>query len=484
MNKTARCSIALLALLLVPIVTMAGIPPITVTLQAGATTSLPKGGAGSANYLVRLDPQVPASLNNMTLSGGLTSGVTQIINQPSACNGNPVCTRSFSLNPGGSCCLMLRLSGSDMTLGTHVIAPVVSSTPATYSGVALPLNITVRSGPTPPPPPSTPSLNASTTSMALSVTGLNLNGSSSGQSRVVTLSNPSNAQLTGLSINYPTWPTGTTTSSTCGATLNAGSSCTITVIPGVDPSSGAGAALCSTGIAPIPSTISVSATSVPSININVVILSYGCLYQGGYLFSIDDSPAVSTNIGGKVVAQTNQTAFFWNPNNISIWGIDDSSTVATPSPNSGSTHPATFIAGQLNCDGVNDGACNTHNIVVYDATNSDTSAASFCNTTIAGHTDWYLPAACELGPFGSGVSYPHNTVPASQTCSNNQNIQNQLAGPGIVANLLGGNFWSSTEDAQFSNTNAWYQHMASGGSDFQATDTRLHAYFVRCARTF
>jgi len=226
------------------------------------------------------------------------------------------------------------------------------------------------------------------------------------------------------------------------------------------------------------------------------VLGYGCQYQGGYLFSINDTTPTTESIGGKVVATSDQAEAYpngiaWSPGGVfdSIWGIDDTSASSAPKPDA--SQGATFKMGQLNCDAVNDGACATHNIVVF-YTSSTSYAAGLCRQPLTGssddcseaacYTDWYLPSNCDLGPFGStgttGGSYYSFTL--SKTCiSGSTNIQQQLVeGAGIS---LAGFYSSSTEYSEPPSDSAWVQNFDSSGG-FQDDSPKSNANGVRCVR--
>jgi len=142
MFKIIIRNIAFLGLLSVSLSSMAGVNPLTVSLQAGASTSISQGSTGTADYLVALNPQVPGSLT-LALTGGLPSGVTQVTTGI-GCGAVTACTSTFNLTPGGQCCLKLLMTGSNMTLGNNVISPLVQTTPIhTYSGRGDVLNVAV-----------------------------------------------------------------------------------------------------------------------------------------------------------------------------------------------------------------------------------------------------------------------------------------------------------------------------------------------------
>ena len=139
-------NIAFLGLLSGSLSSMAGVNPLTVSLQAGASTSISQGRTGTAVYLVTLNPAVPGSLT-LPLTGGLPSRVAQVTTG-TACGGVAACTSTFNLTPGGQCCLRLLMTGSNMALGNNSISPLVQTTPIhTYSGQGDALAVSVSSAP-------------------------------------------------------------------------------------------------------------------------------------------------------------------------------------------------------------------------------------------------------------------------------------------------------------------------------------------------
>ena len=144
------------------------------------------------------------------------------------------------------------------------------------------------------------------------------------------------------------------------------------------------------------------------VTANVAVLGYGCIYEGGYLFSVDDtmddghtgactSAPCTGSIGGKVVSITDQIApssgIIWSSNGATgssnfsydiIPGIDETSTTGTGSPAYGGATGFTFssmFAGGDNltyssptsppdldfgpCAGATDGQCNQDNILLF-----------------------------------------------------------------------------------------------------------------------
>lgn len=337
-------------------------------------------------------------------------------------------------------------------------------------------------------------LSVSITDLALSITGLTLNGQASGQARTITITNTGDAAATGINIEYPTWPNQTTAASDCGATLAAGATCTITVTPNTTPTSN-----CSTnGSAPTPGVITVSGSNATDVTTNVVVLNYGCIYQGGYLFAMTETADTTKSIGGTVVTQADQADIFpngvvWSSNSTStggvydiIYGISETSTTGAPNPSTNQ------VTGQVACNGATDGLCNSDNIIAYysppttdPAITSSFYASGRCRAPISGYSDWYLPAICEMGPDSQG----------SGCAAGTQNIVNQLGSlvgdPNAVSpgtsctygtNCLAGGYWSSTENSNDPQYDAWYQLFASGGGSFQNYYLKVFQFGVRCSR--
>jgi hypothetical protein len=325
---------------------------------------------------------------------------------------------------------------------------------------------------------------------------------SSHSARIITLTNNSNSPITLSAVPTtssdfsPSLPSDVTISSTCSTSTPLaanGGSCTITITPGTTASSNSSSQTCTNGTTPETSVFNV--TTSPAVAINAVVLGYGCQYQGGYLFSIDDTAPITSSIGGKVVATADQgSSVPWSPNGVydSIWGLDDTSAPTNPSPNASSSNPATLQLGQLNCNAVNDGVCATANMFVYYGAGTNyaaglckqalNSSGATCSGGSKCYTDWHLPSTCELGPFGStGLNtgnYP--SLSGSQSCSSGStNIQNELVSTSIVS--LSGDYWSATEYSQQSQDLVWSQYFASSGS-YQYSLPKSGGRGVRCVR--
>ncbi len=295
---------------------------------------------------------------------------------------------------------------------------------------------------------------ASPSILALSVNNPLLNPALTGNARQITIQNTGTNEARGLDITYPAWPGGTpatTASSTCGATLAAGASCTITVVPGSDPTSG-----CNTGSAPTPGTITVSATNVGTpVTSDVVVLSYGCQYQSGFLYSVNDMTPNTGSIGGKVAGLVNVS-------NNNRW------------TNAGGTN---IPGAESNIDGIQ----NTDDIIADPSCTTSTvnCAAYQCrnNFTAGGFTDWYLPAICEEGYDRTNNNSGCGSVGAPTI----QNMQSNLVDNGNVGSLSLF-YWSSTELSSSPDNFAWNQFFFSSGGSVNTSFDKTVESRVRCSR--
>ena len=367
---------------------------------------------------------------------------------------------------------------------------------------------------------NTTTLTTSASQLALSVRGLTEFGvsgtpPSSGLPRVITITNTGSNTAVNLVVTPPIWPAGTSSSTTCGSTLAASSSCTITITPGATATSN-GTNPCSSGTAPVPGAVQVSADNATAVSSDVVVLGYGCIYQGGYVYAFDDTTPNTGSVGGKVATTSDQAAaypdgIFWSSNG--EVGVSANVSYDVIPLISEGTSPPTYASAQsiynktygneatfpfpassnfAACSGATNGACNTSNILalygVYTtnygiggipynvssgATNPSFYAAGLCKQTIDSYSDWYLPAICEMG-YGSGGC----GIPDAPTL---QNIQSSLIdSSGLSAPA--GIYWSSTEDSDFPQLFAWFEYFASGGGGGQGLNGKSTQLGVRCSR--
>lgn len=228
---------------------------------------------------------------------------------------------------------------------------------------------------------------------------------------------------------------------------------------------------------------------VNTLVLNVVILSYGCICQGGYVYAFDDTTPNTESVGGKVAATADQAAsspgVIWSSNGSGgtagdvaydlIFGVSEISTASSPDPNGGQA------SGQTACNGSTDGACDANNIYVYyelsgpnSPVNDSYYAAGLCKQTIGGYSDWFLPAICELG-YGSGAC-------GTASAPTQQNMQSSLVDFNNL-DLLTGYYWSSTEYSVSPQNTAWEQFFAAAGGSAHAAGDKGLQLGVRCSRS-
>ncbi|HWG77253.1 MAG TPA: hypothetical protein VN660_10745 [Steroidobacteraceae bacterium] len=394
--------------------------------------------------------------------------------------------------------------------------------------------------------PNTTALTATPSTLALSVNCPSAGGACvysnaalTGNAREITITNTSAAYTTtALTVTPASFPTGTsiTTDSCTGSTLPPLGSCTLAITPGQVATSA-----CTTGIEPTPGTVTVNASNAAgAVTLEIVVVGYGCIYQGGFVYSIDDTTAPSGSIGGKVAALTDQaepyidsgpqaTSIIWSSNGAGNAGSDVSfdiipliaDTSATTASYAAalasfngtyantSTYPFPASSAFANCSGSTDGACNSGNIAAllnayitsygmgaspYTLSPGPTAAAYYaaglCSVTNSGgySSGWYLPAACEMGSTSSGAS----CVAGGQNMADNlpsllgdpsAGTPSTSCSPASGTECLAGYYWSSTEYSSSPQNYAWYQYFASSGST-TAAGSKSNQFGVRCSRAF
>lgn len=478
----------------------------TYSAPSPSSVSVSDGGSATVTYTVTSLTNKPKSLALQT-------------NPPAPYPATPGLTASVCNLPakGSTCTLTLTIDGTNVpTMGIHA-GPYMCQ--ANSDGTPNPnqcyrpsaanlLNITKNAT-------QLTSLSVSVSNLALSVAGYTEYGVTgtpmSGVARIITIINTGSRSASNLSISYPAWPTGTTTTTTCGSTLAAGASCTITIQPGNTATSD-GTNACTTGVAPTSQTISVSANNANSVSSSIVILGYGCIYQGGYVYAFDDTTSNTGSVGGKVATTSDQAAaIIWSSNGAAgsvsydtLPGIDETSTSTMGSPSYNPIFTLFFSSTYTNanpftsasfaqCNGNLDGSCNTGNILTFynqfitnfeataflpaftadpGPTNITYYAAGLCKQTIASYADWYLPAICEMG-YKVGVC-------GSSGAPTLQNIQSSLIDmSGFMTPA--DSYWSSTEYLSDQQGYAWFQSFHSAVSD-QDSDLKSSRFRVRCSR--
>ncbi len=308
------------------------------------------------------------------------------------------------------------------------------------SNVAANLTVQVKFG--------AASLSSSVSRLALSVNDVATHPALTGSSRTIVITNQAATTIArNLSVTPSGFPAGTSISATtCGSRLDPGSSCTITIAPGTVATSA-----CTSGSEPVPGTVTVSADNGLAVSVEVLVLGYRCIYQGGPLFAIDDTTPPTSSIGGKVAAQTDQSSGV-------IWSAAIGSTSVDY------TDLGLHEDSVAPCSASYDGACNSTVILSHYSPawlfQRSRFAAGQCAATISGYSDWYLPALCEFDSCPGG----------------GQTIRGNL---GSSVGLGFYTYWTSTE-FHINSANVAYSVNLIFGSDH---DTNKNASLrVRCAR--
>ena len=450
---------------------------VTVLTQPSTQTCTVTNGSGTISTSDVTNVLVTCSTNAYTVGGTLSglAGSHSVVLQD---NG----TDNLTLSSNGSFTFATSVAQGSPYNVTVLTQPTIQTCTVTNGsgtmGGANVTNVSVSCV------TNTTTLSTSVSSLALSKTGYTEYGvsgtPSSGVARTITVNNAGAYPAVNLSIAYPTWPSGTNASSTCGSSLAASSSCTITITPGNTATSDGTNPCTTTGTAPVAQTISISADNASTVSSTAVILGYGCIMQGGYIYAFDDTTSASTSVGGKAATTSNQSSgIIWASNgsggtsNIAIYGISETSTTSSPNPSSGQ------VTGQTACNGNIDGSCDSNNIYVYYQTtatnnpiNTSLYATGLCKATISGFSNWYLPAICEMG-YGTSASCGTSGTPTLQ------NMQSNLVD---TLSLLSGNYWSSTEYSGSPTNGAWFQVFASGGGSGPVTSGKGTTFAVRCSQ--
>lgn len=507
----------------------AGIPSWIIDLPFVSEVDVPIGGTAQVTFPVSNRSSKP---HQLFLSTNTPSGITQsggpcILEAKTRSNVNPTCTLNLTIDGGklASNHILFRPILCQVFNGTNVPNPNQCYQASSESGLVI--NRADEPGAT------TLSTSIPTLSMlALSVNDTATNSALTGQARKITITNTGSNPASGLSYSSTGLPTGTATSTNCGSTLASGSSCEITISPGSSPTSN-----CNLGTEPVPGTITVTATNVATpITSKVILLTYGCQYQGGFVYAVDDTTPDTGSIGGKVAALGDQaapyitsgsqvTSIIWSSNGVgggasnvsddiipSISEISGSPTYSSAQTtfntnySNTATYPFPASGAFETCSGATDGKCNSHNILVLyndyqtnygvgispyalasGPTNLSYYAAGLCTATIQGYSDWYLPSICEMDAIYTAVSCPSGTQSMVGGLSfllgdANAGTPSSSCTPPSGTDCLAGYYWSSTELSGFPHYNAWVEYFSSTFS-FQYYTSKDYLLGVRCSRT-
>lgn len=319
----------------------------------------------------------------------------------------------------------------------------------------------------PIPNPSTENitrLQVSVNELVLSVTGLAEYGipelgqvSDSGRSRSITITNTGTVAATDVvyGSSFPL-PEGTSISPASCGTIEPSGSCVLTITPGATPSAEVG------HTNPKPVVLIIAGSNTNTVSSAIYILTYGSVYQGGFVFAFDDTKGCSSpgecagSVGGKVVMMRNAGHAQWHKD----WNTTDG-VPAARSPT--------------------DGAANTRAIVAKFPDNSNNYAANVCSkyhVSDASNTydDWYLPAICEMGYTGHVIN---GQCGGTDRDPKLQNIQSSLVDAAVVG-APEGDYWSSTEWASAGAYYQWFYPFESR----QFSKAKIYNYAIRCTRAF
>lgn len=315
------------------------------------------------------------------------------------------------------------------------------------------------------------------------------NAALTGNPRQITIQNTGSAPATNVSASMSGQPLGTSiTSNTCNGTLNAGASCIITVTPGAVASSNASSTPCTSGTRPVPGVVTITADGGLTSHVNAYVLSYGCIYQGGFIYSVDDTTLNAASIGGKTAALMDTYPgrpfpIITGTPNWGGYGIDIGSNLYETSPqgaNNGSANSAAIISALTTnysnppYSGSSPVPLSNYAAGLCSMLSVDSSGASSCTAPNTCYTDWYLPATCEQGPV-----VPLCT--AGSTSIQKQLFENALI-PGATLGLVNNAYyWSSTESSINPASYGRLENFSTGGSN-QGPEFKDSQLGVRCSR--
>lgn len=396
------------------------------------------------NALVSKNGEATTTTFTVTNNSGRTLTLTEVaLSSSSELFAKSITTDACSgqtIAAGDDCTVTATLTGKGSTGRgqLELIASLFNST--VRVGMKNPITVTLTQ----------PTLSSSVQALALSVNDADNFAELTGSARKITITNSGSVAATGVQVSSTDFPTDTSiTENTCTDTLDVGDTCDITITPGATASSDSDENACTTspGTVPVPTTVTVSADNASSTDISILVLGYGCIYQGGYLFSVDDETLDTGSIGGKVAALTDEDSPI-------AWATEEVTTGA---------------------DSLTDGSANT------DALNNPEGqypAAQAClnKSSSQGFTDWYLPAICELGRG--------NDPDAPEWCGGtNPNLYTTLHKNSIGGFADDGRYWSSTEGDP-PQSFAWFQTFDDDGTQDQNPKGDGDGMRVRCVRAF
>ena len=530
--RLANQGLGLGALFLITTTVHAAIPLWSFSPNGSPVITVSATGTATINYTLTNNSKKP---HRLLLSSQTPAGISQ--------QGGPCVLKAKSpTNPNPTCILTISVNGSALPANSVSGGPVMCQ--ANAQNIPNPnqcyqpspgdtLVITRTSA------PGTTTLSTSIAQpsiLALSVNNPSLHPALTGNSRQITITNTGTTAAMGIFVAATGLPTGTnitTVPTTCTGTLAANATCTVTITPGPNATSD-----CNTGIVPTSGAITVNATNATTaVTSDVVVLSYGCQYQGGFLYAVDDTTANTGSIGGKVSSLVDQAAPFinsgpqatsviWSSNGSGSLGANISydiiplisevstsndsysnaqSTFNTTYSNTG-TFPFPTSGAFATCNGASVGSCNSGNILaLYDTyitgygigaspytlsagpTNRTYYAAGICTATINTYSDWYLPSICEMDAVDNTVTCPAGaqsmlTGLAFLLGDPSAAPPSTSCTPPSGTDCLAGVYWSSSEYSFNPQSRAWVQVFNANGSSSHSNFLKTASLGVRCSR--
>ena len=280
-------------------------------------------------------------------------------------------------------------------------------------------------------------LTANQDHLELSVNNPELNAALIGQPRKIIITNNGTAPIGHVHYKIsPDLPAGTTVSpEECGTIAVAGQ-CELTVNPGAVAS---GKPLENVK----PSIMTISGNDTNQLNVEISVLSYGQIFNQGFIFSIDDTNPEGS-VHGKFIALEDATAeespLSWGP---------------------------VLSHNDIQCTQEENGYCNSNAFVALlsqQGLGLSSYPAGIC-AEVAGQSSWFLPAICELAPL-EGV------------CDVIQSVKTSLVDTGILTGL-NHQYWSSSVAEDY----IW-THVFKENDDRNALEQVSKELHVRCASAF
>lgn len=455
-------------------------PKFSIVPQSSSTVVLSHTIATNITYIVTRN--LPASSPAITPTLYPIPGIAQVTSGVGACP-SPLTTLNKA---GDSCLLMLSIDGSQFDIGIGktrtLIAPKIcigtSQLSCSQPSAADLLKLVVL-------PSETLSISAPTLTLAqagifTSASGAGLHPSTP---RTLTITNTGSGPIVGFTISFsPALSGGASYTTTCTNPLPAGT-CTVTISPGSTTST--------LGLAPVTNIMTVSGTNSANAPTSAITtITYGSLYGGGYVFSIDDTPPATMPMGVVKVAETiNQSSGI-------VWDADPAcSTSCTYSTDAiSSTDGYYYLPSTTTYD--TDGntfriwnvLTNTHTTPTGFPEPLTSYAAGLCIDDSNGppNPGWYLPAICEMG-YTTSIS---TSSCGSEAAPSMQNMQANLIDVNPTSSIATGlilspGYWSSTEGTgPFVNASFFDEFNTPGSNSQQDVVDKNSLFLVRCVRAF